>query len=231
MKFILKDNIVLAKTGYVNKISPLFQLPLIKKNTKLQNGKYYFNNFSTTYSLKIDHMKYFLSLFLAATISFSFAQNNSAPTLKSILLEQLKTTHNVKDWFVPPSIAIADLTAEQANWKDSSENHSIAQLTTHLIFWNKQMLDKFEGKKQDAFNGDNKETFTPVTEQTWNTTVQSLDSILTAWENAVANSDENNLQKWYSNIAHIGTHNAYHTGQIIYIRKMKGWWNPENGVK
>ncbi|MGH2563371.1 MAG: hypothetical protein ACRDE5_02580, partial [Ginsengibacter sp.] len=85
-------------------------------------------------------MKYFLSLFFAFILYSSYAQNDSMPTLKSILLEQLKTTHNVKDWFVPPSIAVAGLTADQANWKDNTENHSIAQLTTHLIFWNKQML-------------------------------------------------------------------------------------------
>lgn len=176
-------------------------------------------------------MKYFLSLFFAFILYSSYAQNDSMPTLKSILLEQLKTTHNVKDWFVPPSIAVAGLTADQANWKDNTENHSIAQLTTHLIFWNKQMLDKFEGKKQDAFNGNNKETFSPVTEETWTATVQSLDSVLTAWEDAVKDADENKLQKWYSTIAHIGTHNAYHTGQIIYIRKMKGWWDDNNGVK
>jgi hypothetical protein len=44
-------------------------------------------------------------------------------------------------------------------------------------------------------------------------------------------ADENKLAKWYSTIAHIGTHNAYHTGQILYIRKMKGWWDDNNGVK
>jgi hypothetical protein len=27
------------------------------------------------------------------------------------------------------------------------------------------------------------------------------------------------------------TRNAYHTGQIIYIRKMKGNWDPAKGVK
>lgn len=176
-------------------------------------------------------MKYVLSLCFAFIVCSTYAQKDSVPTLKSILLEQLKTTHNEKDWFVPPSIAIAGLTAEQANWKDNTENHSIAQLTTHLIFWNLQMLDKFEGKPQSAFNGDNKETFAPVTAQTWPATVQRLDSVLTAWENAVQNADENKLQKWYSNIAHIGTHNAYHTGQILYIRKMKGWWDDNNGVK
>ncbi|MEP6952082.1 MAG: DinB family protein [Ginsengibacter sp.] len=177
-------------------------------------------------------MKYYLSLFFAFIVHASCAQkNDSIPTLKSILLEQLQTTHNLKDWFVPPSIAVAGLTAEQANWKDSSENHSIAQLTTHLIFWNKQLLDKFEDIKPDAFSGNNKETFTAVNEVTWNAAIQRLDSVLTAWENAIKTADEKKLRTWYSNIAHIGTHNAYHTGQIIYIRKMKGWWDDKNGVK
>ena len=176
-------------------------------------------------------MKYCLGLFFAFTIISCYAQNDSTPTLKSILLEQLKTTHNVKDWFVPPIIAVAGLTAEQANWKDNTENHSIAQLTTHLLFWDKRALDKFTGKTQSAFDGDNKETFTPVTEKTWNAAIQSLDSVLTAWEVAVQNAGEKKLKEWYSTIAHIGTHNAYHTGQILYIRKMKGWWDDNNGVK
>lgn len=176
-------------------------------------------------------MKYFFGVLFVCMVALCNAQDNSAPTLKSILLEQLKTTHNVKDWFVPPILAVQGLTAKQANWKDSTENHSIAQLTTHLLFWDKHTLDKFTGKTTGSFNGDNKETFTPVTEQTWNATVKSLDSVLTALEVAVQNADETKLKEWYSTIAHIGTHNAYHTGQILYIRKMKGWWDDNNGVK
>jgi len=34
-----------------------------------------------------------------------------------------------------------------------------------------------------------------------------------------------------STIAHIGAHNAYHIGQIIYVRKLQGSWDPEKGVK
>ena len=176
-------------------------------------------------------MKYYLSIFFSLLVFASYAQNDSTPTLRSILLEQLQTTHNVKDWFVPPTIAIAGLTADQANWRDSSGNHSIAMLTTHLIFWDKQTLNKFQGIKPGAFSGDNKETFTAVNENTWKATVQTLDSVLTALENAVKAADEKKLKTWYSTIAHIGTHNAYHTGQIIYIRKMKGWWDDSNGVK
>jgi len=175
--------------------------------------------------------KIFILLFVIKVFALQAQSDSVVPALKTILLEQLKTTHNVKDWFVPPNIAVQGLTAEQANWKDGSDNHSIAQLATHLIFWNTQLLDKFKGEKPPAFDGNNKETFAPVDEASWNVTVQRLDSLLTEWEHAVENADEKKLGSWYSTIAHIGTHNAYHTGQIIYIRKMKGWWDENNGVK
>lgn len=176
-------------------------------------------------------MKYFFIFFLSFTLSAAYAQSDKTPTLKSILLEQLRTTHNAEDWFVPVNIAVEGLTAEQANWKDGSENHSIAQLATHLIFWDQQQLAKFKGEKEPTYRGDNKETFSPVDKNSWDATVKKLDSVLTSWEKAIEAADDSKLKSWYSVIAHIGTHNAYHTGQIIYIRKMKGWWNPDKGVR
>lgn len=174
--------------------------------------------------------KVFIAILLFAAIK-SYTQNNPPASLKTILLEQLKTTHNVKDWFVPVDTAIAGLTPEQANWKDKTDNHSIAQLTTHLLFWNNQTLAKFKNEKPEPFNGNNKETFSPVDEKTWAATIKRLDDILTQIEKIVEAADETKLKEMASTIAHIGTHNAYHTGQILYIRKMKGWWNDENGVK
>jgi uncharacterized damage-inducible protein DinB len=175
-------------------------------------------------------MKKLVILFLLPAFT-ACAQNSVNPTLKSILLEQLRTTHNQKDWFVPVNIALEGLSAEQAMWRDSSGNHSIGQLTTHLIFWNEQQLAKFKGEKPVAFNGNNDETFSNFDKNSWNATVKKLDEVLTEWEKLVQAADENKLKDWYSAIAHIGTHNAYHTGQIIYIRKEQGSWNPANGVK
>ena len=175
-------------------------------------------------------MKYLFILFLCAIAAITYGQDKT-PTLKSVLLDQLRSTHNKKEWFVPASNSVASLTPQQANWKDSSENHSIAQLTTHLIFWNLDLLKRFNGEKPQDFGGDNKETFSPVDEKSWPATVARLDSVLTAWEAAVEKADETKLIKWYPTIAHIGTHNAYHTGQILYIRKMHGWWDDEKGVK
>jgi len=162
----------------------------------------------------------------------AFGQSpKTPPTLKSILLEQLKTTHNQKEWFVPANTAVEGLTPEQASWRDGKGNHSIGQLANHLVFWNQEELAKFKREPEVKFSGNNDETFNNFDTKKWNATVQQLDQVLTDWEKAVAAADDKKLESWYSIIAHIGTHNAYHIGQIIYIRKLQGSWDPEKGVK
>jgi uncharacterized damage-inducible protein DinB len=193
-----------------------------------------FNQLSTTHMAPTHFLRRIacplLILFTAA--AFSLGQSApSAPTLRSILLEQLKSTHNQAGWFVPVNTAVEGLTPEQATWKDESDNHSIVQLVNHLIFWNQQYLAKFNGEKPAAFDGNNKETFANLDKAAWESRVKELDNVLSAWENAIERADDAKLSKWAANIARISTHNAYHTGQIIYIRKMKGNWNPEKGVK
>jgi uncharacterized damage-inducible protein DinB len=177
-----------------------------------------------------------LVVFLVLSLSISsWAQEKKAPappaTLKSILLEQLRTTHNQKDWFVPANTAVEGLTPEQASWKDTSGNHSIGQLANHLVFWNQEELAKFKGEPVPKFSGDNNETFNSFDVKKWAATVQQLDNVLTEWEKVIEAADDKKLESWYSTIAHIGTHNAYHVGQIVYIRKLQGSWDPEKGVK
>ena len=162
---------------------------------------------------------------------FSFAQNTAMPTLKSILLEQLKTTHNKQDWFVPVNQSLAGLTADQAMWKEGTVNHSVGQLANHLIFWNLQSLAKFKGETPAKFSGNNDETFNSFDAKQWEATVKQLDQVMTDWEKAVESADDQKLAKWASTIAHIGAHNAYHIGQIIYVRKEQGSWDPNKGVK
>ncbi len=176
-------------------------------------------------------MKQTLLLFLALSLPAYAQDKTPAPTLKSILLEQLRTTHNQKEWFVPANAAVEGLTAEQATWTDGKGNHSIGQLTNHLIFWDSEELAKFEGEPAPKYSGDNNETFNSLDSKQWSAAVQQLDKVLTDWEKAVEAADESKLKDWYSIIAHIGAHNAYHIGQIIYVRKEQGSWNPDKGVK
>jgi uncharacterized damage-inducible protein DinB len=170
--------------------------------------------------------------FLILSMSFNtYAQNAKPVTLRSILLEQLRTTHNSKDWFVPINVAVEGLTADQANWKDGIGNHSVGQLTYHLLFWNERELAKFKGEPEKKFSGDNDETFNNFDSKKWNDTVKQLDQVMIELEKFVETTDDKTLQTRASDIAHIGTHNAYHVGQIIFVRKLQGSWNSEKGVK
>lgn len=160
------------------------------------------------------------------------AEDKKPPaTLKGVLLEQLRTTHNEKDWFVPANVAVAGMTAEQASWTDGKGNHSVGQLANHIIFWNTEELAKFKGETPPKFSGDNNETFNNFDARKWNETVQKLDDIMIAWEKAVEGADDAKLSQWASVIAHIGAHNAYHIGQMIYVRRLQGSWDPDKGVK
>jgi DinB family protein len=182
---------------------------------------------------------------LLSTLPIAKAQTSSqaappAPTLRSILLAQLRSTHNKAEWFVPVNTAIAGLTPEQARWIPKSEggannpapaDHSVGMLAYHLLFWNSEQLAKFKGEKGAPIPGDNTETFNKFDATNWPATVAQLDTVLTELEKVVETASDAQLAKWAPDIAHIGTHNAYHTGQIIYVRKLQGTWDPNKGVK
>jgi hypothetical protein len=173
-----------------------------------------------------------LGLFLV--LSFHcYAQNQqqSPATLRSILLQELHTTHNQAEWFVPINVAVDGLTAEQASWQPSGGGHSAGQLTYHLLFWNRRALAKFKNEDPGKFGGNNDETFEKFDAKQWSDTVKDLDQVMTDLEKLVESADDQQLGKWAPTIANICTHNAYHVGQIVYVRKLQGSWNSDKGVK
>jgi uncharacterized damage-inducible protein DinB len=171
----------------------------------------------------------FLSLMLPAAAQ---TDGKKPPTdLRGVLLEQLRTTHSDEDWFVPVSIAVDGLTAEQAMWSPGKGNHSVGQLAYHIWYWDNRALIQFKGEKPPAFDGNNNETFDKFSAAEWGDLVKKLNQVLADWEKAVEQADDATLAKNASLVAHIGAHNAYHVGQIIYVRKLQGVWNPDKGVK
>jgi uncharacterized damage-inducible protein DinB len=162
----------------------------------------------------------------------AFAQDQKpAPTLKSILLDQLRSTHSNSDWFVCSNVAVAGLTPEQANWKDGNGNHSVGQLTYHLVYWNQRNLERLKGEQPEKFSGNNDETFDKFDAKSWGATVKQLDAILTELEKIVENADDAKLKAIAPTIQHISAHNAYHIGEIVVVRKEQGSWDPSKGVK
>jgi len=165
------------------------------------------------------------------TASAQQTQEKKEATLRSILLEQFRNAWNKEDWYVPVSVAVEGLTAEQAMWKPADSVHSAGELAYHILFWSRAQLAHFNGSKSAAFSGNNNETFTAFTEASWTATVKELNQVMADWEKAIETCDEAKLKKWASGIDHLNTHIAYHTGQIIIVRKLAKNWDPSKGVK
>jgi uncharacterized damage-inducible protein DinB len=172
-----------------------------------------------------------LFLLLLLTVPLSAQNQNKKPTnLRELLLAELRSTHTTAEWFVPANTAVKGLTAEQASWTDGKGNHSVGQLAYHIVFWNRQNLARLKGETPQKFSGNNDETFDKFDTKTWNDTVQQLDQVLTDLEKWVETADEAKLKENAQTFTHISTHNAYHIGQIIFVRKEQGSWDPKNGV-
>jgi uncharacterized damage-inducible protein DinB len=177
-------------------------------------------------------MKHAAMLLLAILPLTASAQTQKPPTtLRGVLLEELRTTHNQEEWFVPASTAVDGLTADQANWSPGHGAHSVGQLAYHLWFWDARSLERFTGEKQLAYSGNNDDTFNNFSAAQWDDLVKKLNQVMSDWETAVENADDAKLAANASLIEHVAAHNAYHIGQILYVRKLEGAWDPSKGVK
>jgi hypothetical protein len=104
-------------------------------------------------------------------------------------------------------------------------------LVYHILYWDKQSLAKFKGETPEKFSGNNDDTFNGYDPKKWSETVQQMDQVMTDLEKLVASTDEKKLQQWAPTIARIGTHTAYHVGEIVMVRKEQGSWDAAKGVK
>lgn len=160
-------------------------------------------------------------LLCCGLMSCASQQENQA---QALLRDQLRNTYTNQNWFVPLHTAIQDLSIEQVNWKDSTDNHSIGELVSHIIFWNERILIAFEGGTVPDFDNDNEKTFIRYSGEAWTQNTSKLDSIQTQWETVISQASEEELLNWGKEVINMCSHIAYHTGQILYIRKQHGWW-------
>ena len=176
-------------------------------------------------------MKKTVLVFLLALPLAALGQTSKPPTtLRGVLLEQLHSTYDQEDWFVPAKIAVADLKVDQAKWTPPGGGHSVGQLAYHLWFWDARSLAKFNGEKVPNFTGNNDETFNDFNAAQWADLVSKLNKVMSDWDAAVENADDQKLAENASLIAHVSAHNAYHIGQILYVRKLENAWDPGKGV-
>ena len=169
-------------------------------------------------------MKKLSFLVILLCLCLSIPHLLKAQEIQPLLEQNIKYSHNEENWYPSITVAVSGLTADQANWKDDSENHSIAQLVSHLVYWNGRMLKSMKGEEVPPFDGNNDATFTAFTQEEFEEMTKELDEILTGIEEVTREFNEEQMKGWAPSLANIASHNAYHTGQMVFIRKQNGWW-------
>jgi len=157
-------------------------------------------------------------------------------TVKDLLLDHLEQTYKREGWYTPLGMAVMGLTAEQAAWKSSPERHSIWQIVRHIIHWKRGVLESWAGDPPDyealtggdwqEVNGD---------QAAWDSDVRTLNELYDEFHSKLESAAEEDVQgslKAYQQsprpaqvakrLSAVFTHDAYHAGQIQYLRALQG---------
>jgi uncharacterized damage-inducible protein DinB len=147
-----------------------------------------------------------------------------------VLSNQLLANANDPSWYLPFSDAVANLSEEDAIWKPNPDSHSIAEIVQHLLYWNETWQLRYKKLDVDAVPpiGDNSESFLIKENEMFFDIRDRLLEVLLEWQKllseVVVESDVKGFPvhaKWWEIIGNVTTHNAYHIGQIVYIRKLQ----------
>lgn len=160
---------------------------------------------------------------------------------KDLITREFGTCYDTNSWFVAVRNAIDGLNVEQACWKPNDDVNCVWETLSHLAYYNNAYLQRFKGLDYEYDVASNNETFSTgeYTEEEWQADVARFDAMMQEFRGLIEVADESRLSEqvaadnprsWAELISDINTHNAYHAGQILLLRKLQGSWNPDKGV-
>lgn len=149
---------------------------------------------------------------------------------KMVLLDQLLANANDRSWYASFQESVEGVSDKEANWKPDGASHSIAEVVQHLIYWNEVWQLRYEKSNVHVVQSieDNADSFLISKDRSFIELKRQLLQVLLRWQELIT---EERLEtavngfpveaEWWALIGNAATHNAYHIGQIAYIRKMK----------
>ncbi|MFS0840648.1 DinB family protein [Paenibacillus sp. 1P03SA] len=154
--------------------------------------------------------------------------------VKDILSDQLLANADDPSWYLPFSAAVENLSEEAAFWKPSEDSHSIAEIVQHLLYWNETWQTRYQTSDVNTVPpiGNNNKSFIIPKDKKFTDLKDQLVDVLLKWQDLLTEEKvESDVigfpvsAKWWELLGNLSTHNAYHIGQICYIRKLRKSWN------
>jgi hypothetical protein len=147
-----------------------------------------------------------------------------------LLINVLDSTYEKESWYAPLKHAIEGITAEQAIWRPAGEaTKTIWENVNHLIYYKERLVSNMQGIEWTN-NLDGDQTFSLTGQSNddveWNKVVKRAEDVYHRLRDLLIKTSEEELKQnsLEGKLLDIFLHDAYHTGQIIQIRKMQGSW-------
>ena len=129
----------------------------------------------------------------------------------------------------PVWMQIKDLSAEQALWRPAPGRHCIWEIVRHIAFWKQNFMNQLAGRPIAPLDQDWR---LPANTDTaaWSHELDAFLHLHTLWaetygafteETLLAASPDRRFERFAQAVGYL-EHEAYHTGQIAYIRALMG---------
>jgi uncharacterized damage-inducible protein DinB len=153
---------------------------------------------------------------------------------KDILIQAWDYCYDVEGWYPPLRNALEEVDGSQAIWRPEGEaSNTIREIVNHLFYYKRRFLFRLEEKTWPYKITSNDQTFWPgehTMQLTWDKLVEELASVHGQIRAKISALADDKLDSKLPDdtigqqIMILATHDAYHTGQIILIRKLYGSW-------
>ncbi|OKP83674.1 DinB family protein [Paenibacillus sp. P32E] len=151
---------------------------------------------------------------------------------KEVLSNQLLANANDPSWYVTFTESVQGLSEDEALWKVDEDSNSIAELVQHLLYWNQTWQTRYLEASVHAVPSveSNNLTFQLPQSTSFEQLQTRLLEVLLNWQRLLTEAQlaEDVLEfpgsQWWEIVGNVTTHNAYHIGQIVFIRKLQKSW-------
>nr|WP_269448662.1 DinB family protein [Metabacillus kandeliae] len=152
-----------------------------------------------------------------------------------MIQREIRYTYDEESWFVPLKQALEGVTAEQAHWRpEGASGNTIYETASHLLYYKERTVRLLKGNEPPKVLESNEASFTYYpgeTEEEWQTIVSSLEEMSRELAAIVQTKTEKEYNELFAGkyttgpaISDIALHDAYHAGQIVFLRKLQGEW-------
>jgi uncharacterized damage-inducible protein DinB len=154
---------------------------------------------------------------------------------RKVLEKTIADALSAKDAHVEPARALEELTWQAAGTRPDGAPHSVFQLLNHMIYWQEWGIKWLDGKKprlpkhaSASWPGDE----APTGPENWQEAVNRFEGGLERLKRLSCEVDLATKRGRWSPLEMLrllASHNSYHLGQVVLLRRMLDAWPPPSG--